>query len=124
MRQAALALPDPAHEMLGLDPHLKETLRLQHELRDSLEEIRHRACHEVTLILEHAREDTTAWFQCSQTSHPTAVRHTTDMHSSGGHAQTSGHLPVGRPDTAERAVRRLPTPGKSQPRLGLAQTNR
>ena len=50
MRQAALALPDPAHEMLGLDPHLKETLRLQHELRDSLEEIRHRACHEVTLI--------------------------------------------------------------------------
>jgi hypothetical protein len=54
MRQAALALPDPAHEMSGLEPHLTETLRLQHELRDSLEEIRHRACHEVTLIVEHA----------------------------------------------------------------------
>lgn len=61
--RAALALPDPAQEQMTLEPHLERTLRIQHVMKTELTDLRHRACHEVQLLVEEVSQETEDWFQ-------------------------------------------------------------
>ena len=117
--RAALALPDPAQEQMTLEPHLERTLRIQHVMKTELTDLRHRACHEVQLLVEEVSQETEDWFQnlkphiqklygnTSTCIQVIAIEKLADLFQWGG-----------RPDTAAGTYRWLPLLGELQPGWG------